>query len=144
MKFTSFIASMQIHQSVSLSNICRDGRESRGFNPPSHWAAGGRSVQACLHEQTEFQNHHLQYLEDKVCFSAVSWWFVYSGSVFVFQACAPLYQWSTFGVSEREPVGTCYLKKGGTVVEYSPCRSSLFFPSLCPALLFFLELIKQY
>ncbi|XP_070693761.1 integrin alpha-V [Pempheris klunzingeri] len=38
-------------------------------------------------------------------------------------ACAPLYQWSTFGVSEREPVGTCYLKKGGTVVEYSPCRS---------------------
>ncbi|XP_040004672.1 integrin alpha-V isoform X1 [Xiphias gladius] len=39
-------------------------------------------------------------------------------------ACAPLYQWSTFGVSEREPVGTCYLKKGGTVVEYSPCRSS--------------------
>ncbi|XP_044071769.1 integrin alpha-V [Siniperca chuatsi] len=39
-------------------------------------------------------------------------------------ACAPLYQWSTFGVSEREPVGTCYLKKGDTVVEYSPCRSS--------------------
>ncbi|XP_070831701.1 integrin alpha-V [Chaetodon trifascialis] len=39
-------------------------------------------------------------------------------------ACAPLYQWSTFGVSEREPVGTCYLKKGTTVVEYSPCRSS--------------------
>ncbi|KAI3356125.1 hypothetical protein L3Q82_017176 [Scortum barcoo] len=38
-------------------------------------------------------------------------------------ACAPLYQWSTFGVSEREPVGTCYLKKGSTVVEYSPCRS---------------------
>uniref|UniRef100_A0A672Y8A4 Integrin, alpha V n=1 Tax=Sphaeramia orbicularis TaxID=375764 RepID=A0A672Y8A4_9TELE len=38
-------------------------------------------------------------------------------------ACAPLYQWSTFGVSEREPVGTCYLKKGGTVVEYSPCRT---------------------
>ncbi|XP_062258166.1 integrin alpha-V [Platichthys flesus] len=38
-------------------------------------------------------------------------------------ACAPLYQWSTFGVSEREPVGTCYLKKGVTVVEYSPCRS---------------------
>uniref|UniRef100_A0A8D3CB41 Integrin alpha-2 domain-containing protein n=1 Tax=Scophthalmus maximus TaxID=52904 RepID=A0A8D3CB41_SCOMX len=40
-------------------------------------------------------------------------------------ACAPLYQWSTYGVSEREPVGTCYLKKGGTVVEYSPCRSGL-------------------
>ncbi|XP_075968357.1 integrin alpha-V isoform X2 [Anarhichas minor] len=39
-------------------------------------------------------------------------------------ACAPLYQWSTFGVSEREPVGTCYLKKGSTVVEYSPCRSN--------------------
>uniref|UniRef100_A0A3Q3X2L5 Uncharacterized protein n=1 Tax=Mola mola TaxID=94237 RepID=A0A3Q3X2L5_MOLML len=38
-------------------------------------------------------------------------------------ACAPLYQWSTFGISEREPVGTCYLKKGTTVVEYSPCRS---------------------
>ncbi|KAM6954971.1 integrin alpha-V isoform 1-T1 [Lycodopsis pacificus] len=39
-------------------------------------------------------------------------------------ACAPLYQWSTFGVSEREPVGTCYLKKGPKVVEYSPCRSN--------------------
>ncbi|KAM6978134.1 integrin alpha-V [Tautogolabrus adspersus] len=39
-------------------------------------------------------------------------------------ACAPLYQWSTFGVSEREPVGTCFLKKGDVVVEYSPCRSS--------------------
>ncbi|KAK9537156.1 hypothetical protein VZT92_004794 [Zoarces viviparus] len=39
-------------------------------------------------------------------------------------ACAPLYQWSTFGVSEREPVGTCYLKKGPMVVEYSPCRSN--------------------
>uniref|UniRef100_A0A8C6LAJ6 Integrin, alpha V n=1 Tax=Nothobranchius furzeri TaxID=105023 RepID=A0A8C6LAJ6_NOTFU len=42
-------------------------------------------------------------------------------------ACAPLYQWSTFGMSEREPVGTCYLKKGSTVVEYSPCRTSGFF-----------------
>ncbi|KAM9346976.1 integrin alpha-V [Symphorus nematophorus] len=39
-------------------------------------------------------------------------------------ACAPLYQWSTFGVSEREPVGTCYLKKGDITVEYSPCRSN--------------------
>uniref|UniRef100_A0A3P9J390 Integrin, alpha V n=1 Tax=Oryzias latipes TaxID=8090 RepID=A0A3P9J390_ORYLA len=39
-------------------------------------------------------------------------------------ACAPLYQWSTFGNSEREPVGTCYLKKGATIVEYSPCRSN--------------------
>lgn len=39
-------------------------------------------------------------------------------------ACAPLYQWSTFGLSEREPVGTCYLKKGGKIVEYSPCRTS--------------------
>ncbi|XP_060786427.1 integrin alpha-V [Neoarius graeffei] len=38
-------------------------------------------------------------------------------------ACAPLYQWSTYGFKEREPVGTCYLKKGSTVVEYSPCRS---------------------
>ncbi|KAM6934653.1 integrin alpha-V [Xenentodon cancila] len=43
-------------------------------------------------------------------------------------ACAPLYQWATFGVSEREPVGTCYLKKGGTVVEYSPCRSNAYSP----------------
>ncbi|KAK7938679.1 hypothetical protein WMY93_002005 [Mugilogobius chulae] len=40
------------------------------------------------------------------------------------QACAPLYQWSTFGISDREPVGTCFLKKEGKVVEYSPCRSS--------------------
>uniref|UniRef100_A0A8B9JMG1 Integrin, alpha V n=1 Tax=Astyanax mexicanus TaxID=7994 RepID=A0A8B9JMG1_ASTMX len=39
------------------------------------------------------------------------------------QACAPLYQWSTYSFKEREPVGTCYLKKGSTVVEYSPCRS---------------------
>uniref|UniRef100_A0A3Q3NBL0 Integrin, alpha V n=1 Tax=Labrus bergylta TaxID=56723 RepID=A0A3Q3NBL0_9LABR len=39
-------------------------------------------------------------------------------------ACAPLYQWSTYGVSEREPVGTCFLKKGDAVVEYSPCRST--------------------
>uniref|UniRef100_A0A674B664 Integrin, alpha V n=1 Tax=Salmo trutta TaxID=8032 RepID=A0A674B664_SALTR len=39
-------------------------------------------------------------------------------------ACAPLYQWSTYSMSEREPVGTCFLKKGGEVVEYSPCRSS--------------------
>lgn len=39
-------------------------------------------------------------------------------------ACAPLYQWSTYGVSEREPVGTCYLMKGPKIVEYSPCRSS--------------------
>uniref|UniRef100_W5JXR2 Integrin, alpha V n=1 Tax=Astyanax mexicanus TaxID=7994 RepID=W5JXR2_ASTMX len=38
-------------------------------------------------------------------------------------ACAPLYQWSTYSFKEREPVGTCYLKKGSTVVEYSPCRS---------------------
>uniref|UniRef100_A0AAV2JY75 Integrin alpha-2 domain-containing protein n=1 Tax=Knipowitschia caucasica TaxID=637954 RepID=A0AAV2JY75_KNICA len=39
-------------------------------------------------------------------------------------ACAPLYQWSTYGISEREPVGTCFLKKGQSIVEYSPCRSS--------------------
>lgn len=39
-------------------------------------------------------------------------------------ACAPLYQWSTFGLTEREPVGTCFLKKGGRIVEYSPCRTS--------------------
>lgn len=38
-------------------------------------------------------------------------------------ACAPLYQWSTYSFKEREPVGTCFLKKGSTVVEYSPCRS---------------------
>lgn len=42
------------------------------------------------------------------------------------QACAPLYQWSTYGFSEREPVGTCYLKKGNSIVEYSPCRSSMY------------------
>ncbi|KAG7466846.1 hypothetical protein MATL_G00146650 [Megalops atlanticus] len=39
-------------------------------------------------------------------------------------ACAPLYQWSTFTFTEREPVGTCFLKKGGDVVEYSPCRTA--------------------
>uniref|UniRef100_A0A669E561 Integrin, alpha V n=1 Tax=Oreochromis niloticus TaxID=8128 RepID=A0A669E561_ORENI len=48
-------------------------------------------------------------------------------------ACAPLYQWSTFGVSEREPVGTCYLKKGNQVVEYSPCRTGMFVSS-CPSI----------
>uniref|UniRef100_A0A672NAQ5 Uncharacterized protein n=1 Tax=Sinocyclocheilus grahami TaxID=75366 RepID=A0A672NAQ5_SINGR len=41
-------------------------------------------------------------------------------------ACAPLYQWSTYGFSEREPVGTCFLKKGNDIVEYSPCRSSMY------------------
>uniref|UniRef100_A0A6Q2Y9U3 Integrin alpha-2 domain-containing protein n=1 Tax=Esox lucius TaxID=8010 RepID=A0A6Q2Y9U3_ESOLU len=39
-------------------------------------------------------------------------------------ACAPLYQWSTYSYNEREPVGTCFFKKGEKVVEYSPCRSS--------------------
>uniref|UniRef100_A0A8C9RH51 Integrin, alpha V n=1 Tax=Scleropages formosus TaxID=113540 RepID=A0A8C9RH51_SCLFO len=39
-------------------------------------------------------------------------------------ACAPLYQWSTFAGTEREPVGTCFLKKADKVVEYSPCRTS--------------------
>uniref|UniRef100_A0A8P4GEC6 Integrin alpha-V n=1 Tax=Dicentrarchus labrax TaxID=13489 RepID=A0A8P4GEC6_DICLA len=53
-------------------------------------------------------------------------------------ACAPLYQWSTFGVSEREPVGTCYLKKGSKVVEYSPCRSGSSFPHRLPRLLFYM------
>ncbi|XP_072253513.1 integrin alpha-V [Leuresthes tenuis] len=43
-------------------------------------------------------------------------------------ACAPLYHWSTFGLSDREPVGTCYLKRGTTVVEYSPCRSAASSP----------------
>ncbi|KAM3607345.1 uncharacterized protein V6R79_006110 [Siganus canaliculatus] len=43
-------------------------------------------------------------------------------------ACAPLYQWSTHGHSEREPVGTCFLKRGTAVVEYSPCRSSASTP----------------
>uniref|UniRef100_A0AAX7SG79 Integrin alpha-2 domain-containing protein n=1 Tax=Astatotilapia calliptera TaxID=8154 RepID=A0AAX7SG79_ASTCA len=54
-------------------------------------------------------------------------------------ACAPLYQWSTLGVSEREPVGTCYLKKGNQVVEYSPCRTGMFVascPSICSGILF--------
>ncbi|XP_063061164.1 integrin alpha-V-like [Engraulis encrasicolus] len=39
-------------------------------------------------------------------------------------ACAPLYQWSTPKFNDREPVGTCYIKKGGQIVEYSPCRSN--------------------
>ncbi|KAJ8253140.1 hypothetical protein GJAV_G00209570 [Gymnothorax javanicus] len=39
-------------------------------------------------------------------------------------ACAPLYQWSTFTFTEREPVGTCFLKTAGGVVEYSPCRTA--------------------
>ncbi|KAG5833948.1 hypothetical protein ANANG_G00281330 [Anguilla anguilla] len=39
-------------------------------------------------------------------------------------ACAPLYQWSTFAFTEREPVGTCFLKTAGEVVEYSPCRTA--------------------
>uniref|UniRef100_A0A9J7XD86 Integrin, alpha V n=1 Tax=Cyprinus carpio carpio TaxID=630221 RepID=A0A9J7XD86_CYPCA len=46
-------------------------------------------------------------------------------------ACAPLYQWSTYGLSEREPVGTCYLKKGNNIVEYSPCRSSMYMITTC-------------
>ncbi|KAJ3592467.1 hypothetical protein NHX12_007594 [Muraenolepis orangiensis] len=43
-------------------------------------------------------------------------------------ACAPLYQWSTYSYAEREPVGTCFLKKGKEVVEYSPCRSTAISP----------------
>ncbi|XP_062408702.1 integrin alpha-V-like [Sardina pilchardus] len=43
-------------------------------------------------------------------------------------ACAPLYQWSTPKFSDREPVGTCYLKKGGKIVEYSPCRTNSLSP----------------
>ncbi|XP_063286248.1 integrin alpha-V [Pelobates fuscus] len=39
-------------------------------------------------------------------------------------ACAPLYHWRTEKKQEREPVGTCYLQNGSTVVEYAPCRSS--------------------
>uniref|UniRef100_A0A673KRF7 Uncharacterized protein n=1 Tax=Sinocyclocheilus rhinocerous TaxID=307959 RepID=A0A673KRF7_9TELE len=50
-------------------------------------------------------------------------------------ACAPLYQWSTYGLSEREPVGTCYLKKGNNIVEYSPCRSSIMYENMCLCLL---------
>ncbi|KAG5269501.1 hypothetical protein AALO_G00202750 [Alosa alosa] len=43
-------------------------------------------------------------------------------------ACAPLYQWSTPKFSDREPVGTCYLKKGLKIVEYSPCRTNSLSP----------------
>ncbi|KAJ8004490.1 hypothetical protein DPEC_G00136820 [Dallia pectoralis] len=43
-------------------------------------------------------------------------------------ACAPLYQWSTYSNNEREPVGTCFFKKGEKVVEYSPCRSKSYSP----------------
>ncbi|XP_028662060.2 integrin alpha-V [Erpetoichthys calabaricus] len=39
-------------------------------------------------------------------------------------ACAPLYQWRTFGSPEREPVGTCFLKQGNIIAEYSPCRTA--------------------
>ncbi|XP_075691340.1 integrin alpha-V [Rhinoderma darwinii] len=40
-------------------------------------------------------------------------------------ACAPLYHWRTQQrKQEREPVGTCYLKDGDTIVEYAPCRSN--------------------
>uniref|UniRef100_A0A6I8SZC1 Integrin subunit alpha V n=1 Tax=Xenopus tropicalis TaxID=8364 RepID=A0A6I8SZC1_XENTR len=39
-------------------------------------------------------------------------------------ACAPLYHWRTEIKQEREPVGTCYLNDGITVVEYAPCRSN--------------------
>ncbi|KAG9477729.1 hypothetical protein GDO78_012965 [Eleutherodactylus coqui] len=40
-------------------------------------------------------------------------------------ACAPLYHWRTQQrKQEKEPVGTCYLKTGETIVEYAPCRSN--------------------
>ncbi|XP_028818193.1 integrin alpha-V-like isoform X2 [Denticeps clupeoides] len=35
-------------------------------------------------------------------------------------ACAPLYK---YGTADQEPVGTCFLRKGGKTVEYSPCRT---------------------
>ncbi|XP_029385700.1 integrin alpha-V [Echeneis naucrates] len=62
---------------------------------------------------------------DQMEFKSKQWFgaSVRSGGEYIL-ACAPLYQWSTFGVSEREPVGTCYLKKEDKVVEYSPCRST--------------------
>nr|XP_006636633.2 PREDICTED: integrin alpha-V isoform X1 [Lepisosteus oculatus] len=60
-------------------------------------------------------------------------------------ACAPLYQWRTFGNAEREPVGTCFLKKGGRIVEYSPCRTALGNPEgqgFCQAG-FSIDFVKQ-
>ncbi|XP_053554514.1 integrin alpha-V [Bombina bombina] len=39
-------------------------------------------------------------------------------------ACAPLYHWRTEKKQEKEPVGTCYLQDGSTIVEYAPCRSN--------------------
>ncbi|XP_069815574.1 integrin alpha-8 [Dendropsophus ebraccatus] len=42
-------------------------------------------------------------------------------------ACAPLYHWrSVKEISERDPVGTCYVavQNFSTYVEYSPCRNS--------------------
>uniref|UniRef100_A0A8C3ZPF4 Integrin alpha-2 domain-containing protein n=1 Tax=Denticeps clupeoides TaxID=299321 RepID=A0A8C3ZPF4_9TELE len=37
-------------------------------------------------------------------------------------ACAPLYK---YGTADQEPVGTCFLRKGGKTVEYSPCRTGM-------------------
>uniref|UniRef100_A0AAY4EM66 Integrin alpha-2 domain-containing protein n=1 Tax=Denticeps clupeoides TaxID=299321 RepID=A0AAY4EM66_9TELE len=38
-------------------------------------------------------------------------------------ACAPLYK---YGTADQEPVGTCFLRKGGKTVEYSPCRTGMW------------------
>ncbi|GCB72517.1 hypothetical protein scyTo_0002036 [Scyliorhinus torazame] len=40
-------------------------------------------------------------------------------------ACAPRYHWRTLGTQEREPVGTCFLADGETIVEYAPCRTTV-------------------
>uniref|UniRef100_A0AAQ6AGW2 Integrin alpha-2 domain-containing protein n=1 Tax=Amphiprion ocellaris TaxID=80972 RepID=A0AAQ6AGW2_AMPOC len=99
------------------ANISSSNVVERGAVYSCPWRASS-SCQMLQFDNTGTRNSHDMEFKSKQWFGAS----VRSDGEHIL-ACAPLYQWSTFGVSEREPVGTCYLKKGDKVVEYSPCRS---------------------
>uniref|UniRef100_A0A3P8TU30 Integrin, alpha V n=1 Tax=Amphiprion percula TaxID=161767 RepID=A0A3P8TU30_AMPPE len=103
------------------ANISSSNVVERGAVYSCPWRASS-SCQMLQFDNTGTRNSHDMEFKSKQWFGAS----VRSDGEHIL-ACAPLYQWSTFGVSEREPVGTCYLKKGDKVVEYSPCRSCEFF-----------------
>ncbi|CAN9498449.1 unnamed protein product [Ophioblennius macclurei] len=88
-----------------------------------------RSSSACQRLLFDEKDDRVNSKGDQMEFKAKQWFgaSVRSDGVNIL-ACAPLYQWATHRDSEREPVGTCFLKKGDTVVEYSPCRSSALSP----------------
>ncbi|XP_012689484.1 integrin alpha-V [Clupea harengus] len=104
----------------TLSNV-----SERGAVYSCPWQTGDGCKQILFDNSDDRKNENNQQMEFKT-----NQWFgatVRSAGDHIL-ACAPLYQWSTYGLSEREPVGTCFLKKGTSVVEYSPCRSNFNSP----------------